>query len=118
MPGWVRTAEIVLGLVSLFAGALVIAYPGLGFFTLEVILAVGLIFLGSRLRPRSGGHISAQMATRRGHRLRSVGVYSFSDRYRFARSRSNYLGHFSILRLVCPRSRGNFYGTSREDVPY
>ncbi len=48
MPGWVRTAEIVLGLVSLFAGALVIAYPGLGFFTLEVILAVGLIFLGSR----------------------------------------------------------------------
>jgi uncharacterized membrane protein HdeD (DUF308 family) len=48
MPGWVRVAEIVLGLVSLFAGALVIAYPGLGFFTLEVILAVGLIFLGSR----------------------------------------------------------------------
>ncbi len=48
MPGWVRAAEIVLGLVSLFAGALVIAYPGLGFFTLEVILAVGLIFLGSR----------------------------------------------------------------------
>jgi uncharacterized membrane protein HdeD (DUF308 family) len=48
MPGWIRTAEIVLGLVSLFAGALVIAYPGLGFFTLEVILAVGLIFLGSR----------------------------------------------------------------------
>ena len=48
MPGWVRTAEIVLGLVSLFAAALVIAYPGLGFFTLEVILGVGLIFLGSR----------------------------------------------------------------------
>jgi uncharacterized membrane protein HdeD (DUF308 family) len=48
MPGWVRTAEIVLGLVSLFAAALVLAYPGLGFFTLEVILGVGLIFLGSR----------------------------------------------------------------------
>jgi uncharacterized membrane protein HdeD (DUF308 family) len=48
MPGWVRAAEIVIGLVSLFVGFLVIAYPGLGFFTLEVILAVGLIFLGSR----------------------------------------------------------------------
>ena len=48
MPGWVRTAEIVLGLVSLLAGLLVIAYPGLTFFTLIAILAVGLIFLGSR----------------------------------------------------------------------
>jgi uncharacterized membrane protein HdeD (DUF308 family) len=48
MPGWVRGAEIIIGLLSLFAGFLVIAYPGLGFFTLEVILAVGLIFLGSR----------------------------------------------------------------------
>src|SRR5437660_1325281 len=48
MPRWVRTAEIVLGLVSLLAGLLVIAYPGLAFFTLVAILAVGLIFLGSR----------------------------------------------------------------------
>ena len=48
MPGWTRTAEIVLGLVSLFAGLLVLAYPGLAFFTLVAILAVGLIFLGSR----------------------------------------------------------------------
>jgi len=48
MPGWVRTAEIVLGLMSLLAGLLVIAYPGLAFFTLVAILAVGLIFLGSR----------------------------------------------------------------------
>src|SRR2546427_9338393 len=48
MPGWTRAAEVVLGLVSLFAGALVLAYPGLGFFTLVAILAVGLIFLGSR----------------------------------------------------------------------
>ena len=48
MPGWVRLAEIVLGLVSLVAGILVIAYPGLGFFTLVAILAVGLIFLGWR----------------------------------------------------------------------
>ena len=48
MPGWTRTAEIVLGLVSLFAGFLVLAYPGLAFFTLIAILAVGLIFLGSR----------------------------------------------------------------------
>ncbi len=43
-----KNREIVLGLVSLFAGALIIAYPGLGFFTLEVILGVGLIILGSR----------------------------------------------------------------------
>ena len=35
-------------LVSLVAGLLVIAYPGLAFFTLVTILAVGLIFLGSR----------------------------------------------------------------------
>ncbi len=48
MPGWTRAAEIVLGSVSLFAGALVLAYPGLAFFTLVAILAVGLIFLGSR----------------------------------------------------------------------
>jgi len=48
MPGWTRAAEVVLGLVSLFAGALVLGYPGLGFFTLVAILAVGLIFLGSR----------------------------------------------------------------------
>ncbi len=48
MPGWTRAAEIILGLVSLVAGLLVIAYPGLGFFTLVAILAVGLIFLGSR----------------------------------------------------------------------
>src|SRR5438445_1651361 len=48
MPRWVRIAEIVLGLVSLLAGLLVIAYPGLAFFTLVAILAAGLIFLGSR----------------------------------------------------------------------
>ncbi len=48
MPSWVRAAEIILGLVSLVAGLLVIAYPGLAFFTLVAILAVGLIFLGSR----------------------------------------------------------------------
>ena len=48
MPGWTRATEVVLGLVSIFAGALVIAYPGLAVFTLIVLLAVGLIFLGSR----------------------------------------------------------------------
>jgi len=41
MPGWTRAAEIILGLVSQVAGLLVIAYPGLGFFTLVAILAVG-----------------------------------------------------------------------------
>src|SRR5207247_10769204 len=48
MPSWVRAAEIILGLVSLVAGLLVVAYPGLAFFTLVAILAVGLLFLGSR----------------------------------------------------------------------
>jgi uncharacterized membrane protein HdeD (DUF308 family) len=48
LPSWIRAAEVILGLVSLVAGLLVIVYPGLGFFTLVVILAVGLIFLGSR----------------------------------------------------------------------
>lgn len=48
MPAWVRAAEIILGLVSLAAGIWVLAYPGLGFLTLILILAVGLIFLGSR----------------------------------------------------------------------
>ena len=48
MPDWVRVAEVILGLVSLVAGLLVIGYPGLAFFTLVAILAVGLIFLGSR----------------------------------------------------------------------
>ena len=48
MPGWVRAAEIILGLISVAAGILVIVYPGLGFFTLVAIVAVGLIFLGWR----------------------------------------------------------------------
>jgi uncharacterized membrane protein HdeD (DUF308 family) len=48
MPGWTHAAETVLGLVSLFAGALVLAYSGLAFFSPVAILAVGLIFLGSR----------------------------------------------------------------------
>lgn len=48
MPRWTRAAEVILGLVSLVAGVLVIAYPGLAFFTLVAILAVGLIFLGWR----------------------------------------------------------------------
>ena len=48
MPAWVRAAEIILGLVSLAAGIWVLAYPGLAVLTLILILAVGLIFLGSR----------------------------------------------------------------------
>ena len=48
MPGWVRAAEIVLGLVSLVAGIWVLAYPGLAVLTLILILAVGLVFLGWR----------------------------------------------------------------------
>jgi uncharacterized membrane protein HdeD (DUF308 family) len=48
MPNWIRTAEIILGLVSLLAGIYVLAYPLVAVFTLIVLLAVGLIFLGAR----------------------------------------------------------------------
>ena len=48
MPSWVRAAEVILGLVSVIAGIYVLAYPLVAFFTLVVLLAVGLIFLGWR----------------------------------------------------------------------
>src|SRR6266852_1772670 len=48
MPSWIRAAEIILGLVSLVAGVYVLAYPLVAVFTLIVLLAVGLIFLGAR----------------------------------------------------------------------
>ena len=48
MPGWTRTAEIILGLVSLVAGIWVLAYPGLAVLTLILLLSIGLIFLGWR----------------------------------------------------------------------
>ena len=48
MPSWIRAAEIILGLVSLLAGVYVLAYPLVAVFTLIVLLAVGLIFLGAR----------------------------------------------------------------------
>jgi uncharacterized membrane protein HdeD (DUF308 family) len=48
MPSWVRTAEVILGLISLLAGVYVLAYPLVAIFTLIVLLSVGLIFLGAR----------------------------------------------------------------------
>ena len=48
MPSWIRTAEVILGLVSLLAGVYVLVYPLVAVFTLIVLLAVGLIFLGWR----------------------------------------------------------------------
>ncbi len=48
MPSWIRAAEVILGLVSLLAGIYVLAYPLVAVFTLIVLLAVGLIFLGAR----------------------------------------------------------------------
>jgi len=48
MPSWIRAAEIILGLVSLLAGIYVLAYPLVAVFTLIVLLAGGLIFLGAR----------------------------------------------------------------------
>lgn len=48
MPSWVRLAEVVLGLISLFAGIYVLAYPGIAVLTLVILLAVGLVFLGWR----------------------------------------------------------------------
>jgi uncharacterized membrane protein HdeD (DUF308 family) len=48
MPGWVRAAEIVLGIVSVVTGIWVLAYPGLAVLTLILLLSIGLIFLGWR----------------------------------------------------------------------
>jgi uncharacterized membrane protein HdeD (DUF308 family) len=48
MPGWMRAAEIVLGLVSLIAGVWVVIYPSIAFLTLVLLLSIGLIFLGWR----------------------------------------------------------------------
>jgi uncharacterized membrane protein HdeD (DUF308 family) len=48
MPSWIRAAEVILGLVSLLAGVYVLAYPLVAVFTLIILLAVGLIFLGAR----------------------------------------------------------------------
>lgn len=48
MPGWMRAAEIFLGIVSLIAAIYVLAYPGTAVLTLILLLATGLIFLGAR----------------------------------------------------------------------
>jgi uncharacterized membrane protein HdeD (DUF308 family) len=48
LPGWLRVAEIILGLVSLGAGLYVLVNPGVAVLTLILLLAIGLIFLGSR----------------------------------------------------------------------
>jgi uncharacterized membrane protein HdeD (DUF308 family) len=48
MPGWMRAAEIILGIVSLIAAVYVLAYPGIAVLTLILLLAIGLIFLGGR----------------------------------------------------------------------
>lgn len=48
MPGWVRLAEVVLGLVSLLAGIYVLANPPVAILTLVLLLGVGLVFLGWR----------------------------------------------------------------------
>ena len=48
MPGWTRAADVILGLVSLFSGVYVLAYPGVAVLTLILLLSVGLIFLGIR----------------------------------------------------------------------
>ncbi len=47
-PYWLRAAEVVFGLVAIGLGILVIAVPGIAVATLILLLAIGLVFLGSR----------------------------------------------------------------------
>jgi len=47
-PNWLRALEIVTGLLSIVAGAIVLGFPGLGVATLVILLSIGLIFMGVR----------------------------------------------------------------------
>ena len=47
-PSWLRAVEIVFGIIAIGLGLLVASDPGLGFATLILLLAVGLVFLGAR----------------------------------------------------------------------
>lgn len=47
-PGWLRALEIVTGLLSIVAGAVVLGFPGLGVATLVILLSIGLLFMGIR----------------------------------------------------------------------
>ena len=45
-PTWLRVLAIILGILGLVAGILVLFFPGVGIFTLIIVMAVGLLFLG------------------------------------------------------------------------
>jgi uncharacterized membrane protein HdeD (DUF308 family) len=46
LQGWVRALSIVIGLISLGAGLMVLAFPGIGVIFLVSLLSVALVFMG------------------------------------------------------------------------
>lgn len=47
MSGWLRGAEIIVGIIALALGAYVIAYPGVAAATLIALLAFGLLVIAA-----------------------------------------------------------------------
>ena len=47
-PAWLRSAEVILGLITILFGVAVIAMPGLAVATLILLLSLALVFLGIR----------------------------------------------------------------------
>ncbi len=47
VPGWLRAAEIIAGIIALVLGAYVIAYPGVAAATLVAFLAIGLLVISA-----------------------------------------------------------------------
>ena len=63
LPGWARALAIVVGLVSLLAGFVVLAFPALGLLFVVYLLAFALILLGiERLGMGITGHAYAVAA--------------------------------------------------------
>jgi hypothetical protein len=57
IPGWARALAIVVGLVSVLAGFVVLAFPALGLLFVVYLLAFALILLGvERLGMGITGH--------------------------------------------------------------
>jgi len=62
---WARALRVVLGLIAILAAVVVLSWPGLAVFTLLLILAFALIFLGvARIV-----HSVAAKSWSRGHRI-------------------------------------------------
>ena len=62
---WVRAARVVLGLIAILAALIVLSLPGLAIFTLLLLLAFALTFLGvARI-----AHSAAEKSWSKGHRV-------------------------------------------------